>query len=385
MARQVAGTVLLVLTTYIGGLLAVENKCEQFENDVGLPIGLEQVMQNRQYARTEVGKYCQGDEIYMQYEHLNGVPLYSATVIGKGRFEGDHKRQGKWRDAAQVPLNKRVGRAWSGAGNDDIRLVYQHEDEDVVAHAQWMDAALGSRSAGIDRGHLIPSLYAENTASTFVYQNCIPQFAANNKGAWRVCEERFFTWVTGTFKGFTDKDKDANVLVYVMVGTVPSFVVNGKGVYFGPGVPLSAEVQDAEQNPNAGLFQNVVQWVRGASSWVVGQVARWWSVGGEQNQNQNSDAEKTVRFSSIRDPTNFPLNVPSAMWTAACLVVRDSDNNIVKVVNSAFVSQNAPRSGDACLQTTVGGLFTGLPQVRTKPELFPNIPKCSDSANNHRW
>ena len=294
---------------------------------------------------------CEQGEVETLYDTRHGIPLYSAIVLDSThQLSGTKtKRNGQWHDAGDWPDNQRKKIDKWPNGNRAVRLEYtsKYEANKAIKHVdnRWQNAAqksaknhlVGSRYvAAIDRGHLVASSYAKISHNTFTMQNIVPQFAASNQGEWQRCETGFFTWAKRQCYE-RNKEQYADIKVYVLVGTVPSFISNKYNTYpalryFGKGGP------------------------RGAAA-----------------------------FSDLYDPNRSAFNVPDALWTAACCIVKDNKGDIVskRVMNTAFYLENIPVVDQTCERSTVKDLFNNfrirLSRARSNTvNLFPAVPECSD-------
>ena len=101
---------------------------------------------------------------------------------------------------------------------------------------------------------------------------------------------------------------------------------------------------------------------------------------------EKEDPGGAAAFSNLYDQANFPFNVPDALWTAACCIVKDNNGDIVKnkVINIAFYMPNIPSKIAKCERSSVKTLFWNLglingPVARLDDvNLFPAVPECSD-------
>ena len=287
---------------------------------------------------------CEGNEVESVYDTQNGVPLYSATVLNKAQLTRTvYNRGGRWHDAAGWPTNMMLYNKWP-SGTSRVPLKYQKAGGQFVDETRWKNAANNAPTASVHLGHLVASQYAKLSANTMTYQNMVPQFSASNQGGWKTCEMNFFKWAQSCY--ISNNQPNNDVKVYVLVGSVPSEVYN-------------------TYNPN--------------------QFPRYFGKGSPQG---------TAAFSDLYSPTSFAFNVPDALWTAACCVVKAPNGNIMtnKVKNTAFYLQNFPDGNSPhppCTRIQVSNLFSSLglqnnPMTGVGPnnvDLFPGVQACSNAGN----
>ena len=302
-----------------------------------LPTGVDQ-LGLVEHGQRNVAYLCEGaGAVGILYDCNNRIPLYAATVINGALLLG----RSHWR---------RPGIAFSLSEQLDGRFQQQEEDyrdalrrelcylssqrgRRYVVEENWLRAR-GSLfrtqlcpggpvvETSVHRGHLIASQYGRNNRAkmraTFTYTNAVPQFGKFNSHPWRTCEGRLITWGRqncAQVRGAT------NVRLFIVVGTIPS----------------------TERGPPQ---------------------QRYFGKRG---------------FSDYKDASNYRVNVPSDIWTAACCTY--SVNGILQYRSTAFWRENNPGNAP-CRRTNVGELtrmFSGL--IYGGIDLFPQTPRCNNNRN----
>jgi len=172
-------------------------------------------------------------------------------------------------------------------------------------------------TTSIQKGHLIAAQYGRGNNSkilaTFTYTNTIPQFGAVNSGAWRVRETALINW------GRKHCAEHDNVRMFIIAGAIPSTV-------------------------------------------------RW-------TQKHRFFGKK--RFSNYQSKREFRINVPIAVWTAACCTFHFKGSDKQGTFHTFFALENYPRAVN----------FFDNPRnffkmyTSTSIDLFPSNRDCSEEGN----
>jgi hypothetical protein len=182
--------------------------------------------------------------------------------------------------------------------------------------------------------------------ATYHFTNCIPQFQKFNNEAWNIAEQAVFPWAEdqcGT--AIADPIVRANALLHLMVGAVPS-------------TSITATFTETDISP------------------------RWfgeWGFGDEVfNATIDYNGNTPVSTAAYR------VNMPAAMWTAACCIGTDANDNVVWVRHMAFGRDAKPVGNDVPVtEAPATDLMSQmLPGLDTSGvNLFPSEALCSDLAN----
>ena len=302
-----------------------------------LPTGMDQLglveggQQNLAYL-------CEGaGAVGILYDCNNRIPLYAATVINGTQLSG--KSLGG-RPNIKFSLSRELHRSFQQRNGDykdaskrELCYLSLQNGSKYVVEEDWLKASKNLSvtllcpggsvvKTSVHRGHLIASQYGRNNQAkkraTFTYTNAVPQFGVFNSYPWRVCESRLITWGNqncAQVRGATD------VRLFIVVGAIPSTVRgSSKQRYFGK---------------------------RG--------------------------------FSDYKDTSNYRVNVPSGMWTAACCSY--SINGTLQYRSTAFWRENNPGNAP-CKRTDVGDLTRWLSGcIHGGTNLFPQTPQCNNIGN----
>ncbi|XP_022793080.1 uncharacterized protein LOC111332082 [Stylophora pistillata] len=284
---------------------------------------------------------CEGvGAVGILYDCNNRIPLYAATVIHGAQLTG--KSLGG-RPSVKFSQSSMLDSSFQQQDGDYVNALKRElcyttkKGGKYLVEEGWLLAS-GCRKrflncprkkvikTSVHRGHLIASQYGRNNQAkkkaTFTYTNAVPQFGVFNSYPWQVCEKRLITWGNqncAQVKGATD------VRLFVVVGAMPSTV--------------------------------------GAScEW------RYFGRGG---------------FSDYQNTAHYRVNVPSAMWTAACCTY--SDKGTLKYRSTAFWRGNNPGKAQ-CNRANVGSLTsllsTRVPGGTVSFNLFPQTSQCNDKKTH---
>ena len=302
------------------------------------------------HAEENLAFLCEGtavNALAILYDCNNRIPLYAATVItgsklsvkyDRGRPKGGH---GKFRHSTKLNVSfQQKDNDYVKAKNRELQIhnnrkrKYDDMDDKYPAH-DWIkskNAPLSSPNryiASMHRGHLIASMYGigdyEKKKQTFVYTNAIPQFGDFNSVPWRICEQNLITWgrLNCLNEGTTYEGR--NVQMFIVVGVIPS---------------------------------------------TINKDPKEWRFFGSSG------------YSILQDKI-FRVNVPSAMWTAACCTYDyTKDKRTLSATQStAFWRENKPGKDD-CTRIDVNTLEVILTKsADDQVNLFPSSPECRNYAN----
>ena len=307
-----------------------------------LPLGVDKfgyVVQNVQNLRY----VCEDPESpAILFDNNSKIPLYCAIVMNEQQLnaEGKQKRNKRFRLSKKLAKDKQQrNKDYKGSSKRELCIKKVAQKAKTVAK-KWLLQKQAPRArkgtveinncfpfedlkTEVHRGHLCASQYGRGNQkrmdATNTYTNVVPQFGAFNSGPWQQCESRLVRWgqTECAMKGAK------NVRMHIVVGAIPSTVY-------------------------------------GASE------ATFFGVDG---------------FSELQQKTDYPVNFPKYLWTAACCTfetnVQDIDTKAV-----AFKRENDPGNSPCEVM--------GLPKLTTflannnipgKIDLFPNNPECNNLKN----
>ena len=179
--------------------------------------------------------------------------------------------------------------------------------------------------APMHKGHLIAAACGRGKkariASTFTYTNTVPQFGNMNSGIWNVKEQALVKWGRENCANYNGGTNE-NVRMHIIVGVIPStFHHSDQLRFFG------------------------------------------------------SDG-----FSDYKGE-DYPINVPSRMWTAACYTFQlkcDQGNDTQGTRHTFFAVENTPQATDNLPKDYVSFFRKYTSQ---SIDLFPAQPDCNSKAN----
>ena len=302
------------------------------------------------HAEENLAFLCEGtavNALAILYDCNNRIPLYAATVITGSKLSVKYDRgrpkggDGKFEHSTKLNLSfQQKDNDYVRAKNRELQIhnnrkrKYDDMDDKYPAH-DWIkskNAPLSSPNryiASMHRGHLIASMYGigdyEKKKQTFVYTNAIPQFGDFNSVPWRICEQKLITWgrLNCLNEGTTYEGR--NVQMFIVVGVIPS---------------------------------------------TINKDPKEWRFFGSSG------------YSILQDKI-FRVNVPSAMWTAACCTYDyTKDKRTLSATQStAFWRENKPGKDD-CTRIDVNTLEVILTKsADDQVNLFPSSPECRNYAN----
>ena len=314
-----------------------------------VPLGLEQFGHvNNPLAERNLAYLCEGLTVGILYDCNNRIPLYAATVIRGSQFKG---KRGN-RPNANFELSNSGLHEYFQQSNDDYNeaskrkiCYFKRSFGKEVVDVAWYraknsvkpsdDVCIGGSSdlkTEVHRGHLVASQYGVGDQTlkkaTFVYTNAVPQFGDFNSTPWRIAEGALVDW----FLNNCVSNGKQNAQMFIIVGVTPSTM---------PG---------------------------------PSRTPRYF---GKQG------------FSDYQDDTNYRVNVPADMWTAACctfMFTKDWGQSWQWGVKStAFWRKNEPGKLPVKPESVLGLESMLSPSTQSKINLFPySAGECSKSAN-HVW
>ena len=311
------------------------------------PLGLEQFGHvNNPLDERNLAYLCEGLTVGILYDCNNRIPLYAATVIRGSQFNGKSGNRPKLR----FKLSKSGLHKYFQQSNDDYDKALKRNicyfkrsfGKEVVDVAWYRaknsvkpsdDVCIGGSSdlkTEVHRGHLVASQYGVGDQTlkkaTFVYTNAVPQFADFNSTPWRIAEGALVTW----FLNNCVSNGKQNAQMFIIVGVTPSTML-------GPS-----------------------------------RTPRYFGKEG---------------FSDYQDDTNYRVNVPAEMWTAACctfIFTEDSGQSWQRGVKStAFWRKNEPGRLPVKPESVLGLEWMLSLSTPSKINLFPySAGQCSKLANH---
>lgn len=298
-------------------------------------------------AERNLAYLCEGRTVGILYDCKNRIPIFAATVIRGSQFSG---APGRRPTSQKFILSKSGVDKYFQQSNKDYDKALQRKicykrrgDCRFKVDVDWFirknsirppyKVCIGAGSKDLNtkmhRGHLVASQYGVGDRTlkkaTFVYTNAVPQFWDFNSVSWQSAEGRLVVWGRDNCA----KKNKRNVQMFIVVGAIPSTMLGpSKTRYFG---------KDG--------------------------------------------------FSDYQDDTNYRVNVPAEMWTAACCIfefTKDGGKTWERGVRStAFRRKNAPGTAPV-KQVDVESLERRLEvKIRKKSGiyLFPYTKECNKSKN----
>lgn len=315
--------------------------------DKHVPLGLEQFGHvNNPLAERNLAYLCEGLAVGILYDCNNRIPLYAATVIRGSQFNGERGN----RPDTSFKLSKSGLQKYFQQSNKDYQKASKRKicyfkrsfGKEVVDVAWYRaknsvmpsdDVCIGGSSdlkTQVHRGHLVASQYGVGDQTlkkaTFVYTNAVPQFGDYNSTPWRIAEGALVTW----FLNNCVSNSKQNAQMFIIVGVTPSTM---------PG---------------------------------PSRTPRYF---GKQG------------FSDYQDDTNYRVNVPAAMWTAACctfMFTADRGQSWQRGVKStAFWRKNEPGKLPVTKESVLGLELMLSQSTPSRINLFPySAGECSKLANH---
>ena len=314
-----------------------------------VPLGLEQFGHvNNPLAERNLAYLCEGLTVGILYDCNNRIPLYAATVIRGSQFNGERGN----RPDTSFKLSKSGLHKYFQQSNKDYKKAskrkicyFKRSFGKEVVDVAWYRAknsvmpsdnvCIGGSSdlkTQVHRGHLVASQYGVGDQTfkkaTFVYTNAVPQFGDYNSAPWRIAEGALMGWF---LKNCASNGKQ-NSQMFIIVGVTPSTML-------GPS-----------------------------------RTPRYFGKEG---------------FSDYQDDTNYRVNVPAEMWTAACctfIFTEDSGQLWQRGVKStAFWRKNEPGKLPVKPESVLGLELMLSLYTQSAINLFPySAGECSKSANHVR-
>ena len=306
------------------------------------PSGMEQFAYARKNNGPAVAYVCEGGEIAILFDCNAMIPLYSATVMEQAQihFSGNVNREG-FNFRASQELSPKFQQSTADYQRSNSRDVNYESVGQLFVDVAWNLANQQQKMSPVDKGHMVAALYASGPPptfikETFVYTNAVPQFAAFNRGQWKVCEGYLLkTWATQNCPS-SQHAVTQNVRLYIVVGAVPSTSNRQSPRFFGA--------------PGFSNFQG-------------------------PSQLQNT-------YSAGSGGGEYRANVPSHMWTAACCTYQFQDSQGLwqdETKSVAYLAENKPHKGQGCNPITVQMLTSRLTsQFAVGPiVIFPQNANCN--------
>ena len=316
------------------------------------PNGLQAFAHVRGFFGQNLAFLCEGEgkDVAILYDCNNRIPLYAATVITGSKLSVRHDKgrpkgaEGKFQPSTKLGTSfQQKENDYFKAANRELQIHLKRKRKygdmvDKVPDDDWLkskNAALSRSSpkrftVAMHRGHLIASMFGigdfEKKKQTFVYTNAVPQFGDFNSVPWKTCEQRLIKWGRLNCLNEGTKNEGRNVQMFIVVGVIPSTI---------------------NKDPK-----------------------KWRFFG--------SDG-----FSFLQDDENFRVNVPSAMWTAACCTYdyTKDKSSFSATQSTAFWRENKPGK-EECKRTDVNALEVMLAKWGdAQVNLFPSSTNCRNSAN----
>ena len=316
------------------------------------PNGLQAFAHVRGFFGQNLAFLCEGEgkDVAILYDCNNRIPLYAATVITGSKLSVRHDKgrpkgaEGKFQPSTKLGTSfQQKENDYFKAANRELQIHLKRKRKygdmvDKVPDDDWLkskNAALSRSSpkrftVAMHRGHLIASMFGigdfEKKKQTFVYTNAVPQFGDFNSVPWKTCEQRLIKWGRLNCLNEGTKNEGRNVQMFIVVGVIPSTI---------------------NKDPK--------KW-------------RFFGSGG---------------FSFLQDDENFRVNVPSAMWTAACCTYdyTKDKSSFSATQSTAFWRENKPGK-EECKRTDVNALEVMLAKWGdAQVNLFPSSTNCRNSAN----
>lgn len=284
---------------------------------------------------------CEEGAVAILYDCKLKTPLYAATVMDKKQLNARYVRPNSNFRRSSTSLDpKYQQKARDYKYSSKVKICYKKKavKTDRFVDRLWFKAKnlifppftkCNQESqndklfASIHRGHLIAAQYGRGKktriVATFRYTNTVPQFGSVNSGLWNSKEQALVTW--GRNNCANPKDKKENVKMHIIVGAIPSTFARRsfQPKYYGP-----------------------------------------------------------LGFSDSQSD-DYPINVPTVTWTAACCTF--SDKNDEKIARHTFFAvENIPQAVDN-LPTDSEEFFKEYTSQTIV--LFPKQPGCKDK-NNYR-
>ena len=316
-----------------------------------VPLGLEQFgYVNNPLAERNLAYLCEGLTVGILYDCNNRIPLYATTVIRGSQFNGkpgsrprtsfklsksglDKCFQQSKKDYERA-LQRKICYFKRRFRKEVIDVAWYRAKNSVMPPRARDDVCNGEPSdlikTAVHRGHLVASQYGVGDqtlkTATFVYTNAVPQFGDFNSGPWQVAEGALVDW----FRNNCVSNGKQNAQMFIIVGVTPSTM---------PG---------------------------------PSRTPRYFGKEG---------------FSDNQDDTNYRVNVPADMWTAACctfMFTKGEGHPLQQGVKAtAFWRKNEPGKLPVKPKRILGLEQMLSRSTQSKINLFPySAGECSKSANH---
>ena len=315
-----------------------------------LPLGLEQF--GHPSTGSNLAYLCEGHTVGILYDCNNRIPLYAATVIRGSQLSG---ADGNRPTGAKFRLSENGLHEYFQQSNKDYDKASQRKIcffkrsfRKEIVDAAWHRAKNSKMSSSdeactggsndlkteMHKGHLIASQYGVGDQTlkkaTFVYTNAVPQFGDFNSAPWRIAESELVVWGRNNCAS----NGKQNVQMFIVVGVIPSTTP----VVFGGSIE-----------------------------------PRYFGKNG---------------FSDYQDDTDYRVNVPEMMWTAACCTFQFTENGETAwqrgVRSTAFWRENEPGTRPVDRGSVTDLVWMLKSHARSQINLFPYSDECTKSANHGR-
>ena len=312
-----------------------------------VPLGLELFGHvNSPLAQRNLAYLCEGRTVGILYDCNNRIPLYAATVIRGSQLSGaPGNRPNTGFKLSKSGLDKYFQQSNKDYEKASKRKIcyskrnfvngfvddhwYKAKNSKSPAPNQFCTDGSSDLKTDVHRGHLVASQYGLGVQTfkegTFVYTNAIPQFGNFNSAPWRIAETALVNW--GRYN--CAENGKQTVQIYIVVGVTPSTMLgHWRTRYFGK-----------------------------------------------------------KGFSDYQDDTNYRVNVPADMWTAACCTFAFTEDGgqswQMGVRSTAFWRKNEPGLLPVKPESVLGLERKLSASTQSNINLFPySAGECSKSANH---
>ena len=298
---------------------------------------------NNPLAERNLAYLCEGLTVGILYDCNNRIPLYAATVIRGSQLSGapgnrpktGFKPSKSGLDKYFQQSNKDYEKASTrkicyfkrSSGNEVVDVAWYRAKNSAKPPKDVCIVGSSNLITEVHRGHLVASQYGVGDQTfkeaTFVYTNAVPQFGDYNSAPWRIAESALLNWFPDNCASNSKQDAQ----IFIVVGVTPSTM-------FGP------------------------------------SRTRYFGKNG---------------FSDYQHDTNYRVNVPADMWTAACCTFVFTKDGAQGVRSTAFWRNNEPGTLPVKKESVLRLEWMLGQSTKSKINLFPySAGECSKSANHVR-
>ncbi|KAK2153293.1 hypothetical protein LSH36_301g00068 [Paralvinella palmiformis] len=329
--------------------------CSDIFDLTGKPVGIQDLIGSQSIAEV-----CEGDILAVVHDCDYRIPLY--VTIQLDRTEMDTPNPGRcdscdFRPSLHLePSFQATDPDYDGA--NERKPCYERQTDGRLYRDQFWTGADPDQiclpsvepETGTSRGHIIADSYitAGDSAkdATYHFTNCIPQYQKFNSESWNIAEQQLYPWAeVNCGSDIADPVVRDNALLHVIVGVVPS-------------TRVGAVFNESHVAP------------------------RWFGEWGFGDKVFNATTD--YNGNPPATPGAYRVNMPAAMWTAACCIGTDANANVAWVRHMAFGRHAKPIGNDEpVLELEWKDLFRKmLPELDTAGvDLFPSEALCSNPAN----